>query len=107
MIVFYTAAYCAVMIFLAKEALVELKGKFSELWSQTWQIMAATAVMTVVVLLLGDLAVPMHVDLPFVRLVLLSTCGAVTYCAVLFATGSPAISEGMEVAGWILRRHRA
>jgi hypothetical protein len=54
MIVFYTAAYCAVMIFLAKEAFVELNGKFSELWSQTWQIMAATAAMTMVVLLLGN-----------------------------------------------------
>jgi hypothetical protein len=30
------------MIFLAKGALVELKGKFSEIWSQTWAIMAAT-----------------------------------------------------------------
>ena len=106
MIVFYTAAYCAVMIFLAKEALVELKAKFSELWSQTWAIMAATAAMAVVVLILGNFAVPTHVDSSFVRLVLLSTGGAATYCAVLFAIGSPAISEGMEVAGWILRRHR-
>jgi hypothetical protein len=31
MIVFYTAVYCAMMTFLAKEALVELKGKFSKL----------------------------------------------------------------------------
>ena len=67
MIVFYTAAYCAVMIFLAKEALAELKGKISKLWSQTWQIMAATAVMTVIVLLLGNFAVPTHVDSPSLR----------------------------------------
>jgi O-antigen/teichoic acid export membrane protein len=106
MIVFYTAAYCAVMIFLAKEALVELKCKFSELWSQTWAIMAATAAMAVVVPILGNFAMPTHVDSSFVRLVLLSTGGAATYCAVLFAIGSPVISEGMEVAGWILRRHR-
>jgi O-antigen/teichoic acid export membrane protein len=107
MIVFYTAAYFAVMIFLAKEVLAELKGKFSELWSQTWAIMAATAAMTAVVLLLRNFALPTHVDSPLIRLVLLSTSGAATYCAVLFAIGSPAISEGIEVAGWILRRHRA
>ena len=29
LIVFYTTASCAVMIFLAKEVLTELKGKFS------------------------------------------------------------------------------
>jgi hypothetical protein len=29
LIVFYSTAYCAVMIFLAKEALAELKEKFS------------------------------------------------------------------------------
>jgi hypothetical protein len=31
----------------------------------------------------------------------------VTYGAVLFAIGSPVLSEGAEVAGWILRRYRA
>ena len=107
MIVFYTAAYCAVMIFLAKEALVELKGKFSELWSQTWAIMAATAAMTVVVLILGELAAWMQVDSPLPRLALLSFTGAVIYGATLFAIGSPVISEGAEVLGWILGRRRA
>jgi PST family polysaccharide transporter len=107
MIVFYTAAYCAVMIFLAKEALVELKGKFSELWSQTWAIMAATAAMTVVVLILGELAAWMQVDSPLARLALLSFTGAVIYGATLFAIGSPVISEGAEVLGWILGRRRA
>jgi O-antigen/teichoic acid export membrane protein len=107
LIVFYTAAYCAVMIFLAKEALAELKGKFSELWSQTWVIMAATSAMSAVVLLLSDFAARTQVDSPFIRLVLLSTVGAVTYGATLFAIGSPVISEGAEVLGWILRRRRA
>jgi O-antigen/teichoic acid export membrane protein len=107
LIVSYTAAYCAVMIFLAKEALAELKGKFSELWLQTWQIMVATAVMTGVVLLLDDFGAPLQVDSPFIRLVLLSIGGAMTYCAVLFAIGSPVISEGTEVVGWILRRRSA
>jgi hypothetical protein len=69
--------------------------------------MAATAAMTVIVLLLNNFAVPTPVDSPLVRLVLLSTAGAVTYCVVLLAIGSPAISEAVEVAGWILRRYRA
>jgi len=69
--------------------------------------MAATRAMTLVVLLFGDFAVPTHVDSPFVRLVLLSISGAVTYCGVLFAIGSPTIRKGIEVAGWILRRYRA
>jgi O-antigen/teichoic acid export membrane protein len=107
MIVSYTAAYCAVMTLLAKETLVELKAKFSELWSQTWAIMAATAAMAVVVLILGELATRMQMDSPLLRLALLSFAGAATYGAILFAIGSQAISEGIEVAGWILRRHRA
>jgi O-antigen/teichoic acid export membrane protein len=106
MILFYTPAYCAVMIFMAREALAELKGKFSELWSQTWAIMAATAAMTVVVLVLGALASPTQVGSPLIRLVLFCTAGAVTYCAVLFAIGSPVISESIEVAGWVFGRHR-
>jgi O-antigen/teichoic acid export membrane protein len=107
MILFYTPAYCGVMIFMAREALAELKGKFSELWSQTWAIMAATAAMTVVVLILGEFASPAQVGSPLIRLVLFCTAGAVTYCAVLFAIGSPVISESIEVAGWVFGRHRA
>jgi PST family polysaccharide transporter len=107
MIVFYTAAYCAVMIFIAKEALVELKGKFSEIWSQTWAIVTATAAMTVVVLILGELAARIQVDPPLVRLALLSFAGAVTYGATLFAIGSRVISESAEVLGWILRPRKA
>jgi hypothetical protein len=84
-----------------------MKGKFSELWSQTWAIMAATAAMTVVVLILGELASPTQVGSPLIRLVLFSSAGAVTYCAALFAIGSPVISESIEVAGWVLGRHRA
>ena len=107
MILFYTPAYCGVMIFMAREALAELKGKFSDLWSQTWAIMAATAAMTVVVLVLGELASFAQVGSPLLRLVLFSTAGAVTYCAVLFAIGSPVVSESIEVAGWVIGRHRA
>jgi hypothetical protein len=95
------------MIFLAKEALVELKGKFSEIWSQTWAIVTATAAMTVVVLILGELAARIQVDPPLVRLALLSFAGAVTYGATLFAIGSRVISESAEVLGWILRPRKA
>ena len=108
LIVFYAAAYCAVMIFLAKGALVELKGKFSEIWSQTWAIMAATAAMTVVVLIFGELTARMQVvDSPLVRLALFSFAGAATYGTTLFAIGSRVISKGAEVLGWILRPRRA
>jgi O-antigen/teichoic acid export membrane protein len=107
MILCYTPAYCGVMIFMAREALAELKGKFSELWSQTWAIMAATGAMTVVVLIFSELASPAQVSSPLIRLGLFSSAGAVTYCAVLFAIGSPVIGEIIEVAGWVLGRHRA
>jgi hypothetical protein len=69
--------------------------------------MAATAAMTVVVVILGELAARMQVDSPLVRLALLSFTRAVTYGATLFAIGGPAISEGAKVLGWILRRRRA
>ena len=63
--------------------------------------------MIVVVLLLGNFALPTHMDWPLIRLVLLSFAGAVTYGATLFAIGSRVISEGAEVLGWILRPRRA
>jgi hypothetical protein len=107
MIVFYTPAYCAVMIFLAKEVLAELKGTFSELWAQTWPIMASTAAMIVIVLLAGRFAASAQIEAPFIRLVLFSAMGAATYGAVLFAIGSPVIGESAEVMGWILRRRSA
>jgi PST family polysaccharide transporter len=107
MIVFYTPVYCAVMIFLAKEVLAELKGTFSELWAQTWPIMASTAAMIVIVLLAGRFAASAQIEAPFIRLVLFSAMGAATYGAVLFAIGSPVIGESAEVMGWILRRRSA
>ena len=92
---------------MAREALADLKARFSGLWSQTWPIMAATEATIVVVLLVGDFAAPAQSDAPLLRLVLLSIGGAVIYCALLNAIGSPAIGDGVDVAGWILRRHRA
>lgn len=107
MIVLYTPAYCAVVIFLAREVLAELKGTFSELWSQTWPIMASTAAMAVTVLVAGRFAASAQIDAPFIRLVLLSTIGAATYGAVLFGIGSPVLGESAQVMGWILRRRSA
>ncbi len=107
LIAFYTVAYCAVMVLLAREALAELKAIFSELWLQTWPIIAATAAMTVVVLLVGEFAASVQLDAPLLRLALLSTVGAVSYGVVLLIIGSPVIGESVEVVGWILRRRGA
>ena len=106
-VVFSTPVYCAVMTIMAKEALAELNGGFSEVWSATWPILAATAAMAAVVLLMREFALAGRPDPPWVGLVLLSASGAVTYGAALFAIGSPVISEGAEVVGWILGRHSA
>lgn len=105
-VLFSTPVYCIVMTFMAKEALAELNGRFAELWSATWPILAATAVMAAVVLLLREFALTGRPDTPWVGLILLSLSGAMTYAAALFAIGSPVISEGAEVAGWILFRRR-
>jgi len=91
---------------MAKEALAEMNGGFTELWSALWPIVAATAVMAAVVLLLREFAFARSSESPVVRLVLFSLGGAITYVAVLFAIGSPVIAEGTEVVGWILRRQR-
>jgi hypothetical protein len=82
-------------------------GGFAELWSQIWPILAATAAMAAAVLLLQEFALAGQVGPAWVRLVLLSVSGALTYGAALLATGSPVIGEGIEVVGWILRRRNA
>ena len=97
----------AFMAMLARVVLAEVQGKFSGLWSQTWPILAATAAMAAVVLVLRTFASAGRVESPFVGLILLSVSGVMTYGAALFAIGSPVIDEGAEVAGWILGRHRA
>jgi O-antigen/teichoic acid export membrane protein len=106
-VVFSTPVYCAVMAVMAKEALAEIKGGFAELWSQIWPILAATAAMAAVVLLLREFALAGRAEPAWVRLVFLSVSGATTYGAALFAIGSPVIGEGVEVVGWILRRRNA
>ncbi len=106
-VVFLTPAYCVVMAIMAKEALAEIKGSFSQLWSEIWPILAATAAMAAVVLLLREFAFVGRTQTPLIGLLLLSASGATAYLAALLAMGSPVIGEGAEVAGWILRRRSA
>jgi len=98
-----TPVYCAVMTIMAREALAEMKAKFSELWSALWPIMAATALMALTVLLLREFVLAGRSDPPLLRLLFLSAGGAIAYGAALFAIGTPVIAEGAEVLGWILR----
>jgi O-antigen/teichoic acid export membrane protein len=105
-VMFATPVYCAVMMVMAKEALAELNMGFYELWLALWPILAAAAVMAAVVLLLREFAMAGEPGSPWFGLVLLSATGAVSYGAALLAIGSPVISEGAEVAGWILGRRR-
>jgi O-antigen/teichoic acid export membrane protein len=106
-VVFLTPAYCAVMAIMAKEALAEIKGSFSELWSEIWPILAAATAMAAVVLLLREFAFAGLTHTPLIGLLLLSASGAATYFTALLAMSSPVIGEGVEIAGWILRPRRA
>ena len=104
---FFTPVYCGLMAIMTKEVLAELKGSFSELWSETWPILVATATMAMSVLLLRKFALAAGSEPPLVELILLSVSGAATYAAVLFAVGRSVIGEGAEIVGWILRRQAA
>jgi len=103
-VVFFTPVYCWLMAILTKEALAELKGDFLELWSETWPILAATATMAGVVLVLREIPFPGWLKSPLVELMLLSASGALVYLGALFAFGRTMIVEGAEVLGWILFR---
>jgi O-antigen/teichoic acid export membrane protein len=100
-----TPVYCGLITIVTKEALAELKGSFSELWLETWPILAATAAMAAFVLLLREITFAGRSEPPLIELILLSVTGAVTYVGVLFLVGRSVIGEGVEVLGWILRRH--
>jgi len=106
-IVSSTPVYCAVMAIMAKEALAEIQGSFTELWNEVWPILAATAGMATVVLLLRELAFVGQPEPAWTKLLLLSVSGAATYLAALLAIGGPVIREGVEVIGWVLRRPSA
>ena len=104
-IMLLTPVYCGLVTIVTKEALAELKGSFSELWFETWPILAATAAMAAFVLLLREITFAGRTEPPLIELILLSVTGAVTYLGALFALGRTVIGEGVEVVSWILRRH--
>jgi hypothetical protein len=95
------------MAVMAREALAEMNGSFHELWAETWPIPVAALTMAVVVLLVRHFALPAGAEPAWIGLILLSATGAITYGAVLLAIGRPLISEGAEVAGWVLRGRSA
>jgi O-antigen/teichoic acid export membrane protein len=103
-VVLLTPVYCGLVAIMTKETLAEMNGSFSELWSETWPILASTAAMTAVVLPLREFTFAERLDPPLVELIILSMSGAVTYLGVLFAVGRTVISEGAEIVGWILHR---
>jgi len=104
-VVLFTPVYCGLMVILTKEALAELKGGFLELWSETWPVLAATAAVAAVVLLLREITFAGPSESPLVELILLSASGAVTYLGALFVVGRTVIAEGAEIVGWILFRN--
>jgi PST family polysaccharide transporter len=104
-VVLSTPVYCGLTAIVTKEALAELKSSFSEVWSEIWPMLAATAAMAAVVLLLREIIFAGRTEPPLVELTLLTVTGAVTYLGALFALGRTVIGEGAEVLGWMLRRH--
>lgn len=107
LVVFSTPVYCAAMAVMAKEALAELKSGFYELWLEIWPILVATAIMAAALLSLRQVSLVGGAEPAWVVLILLTATGAVVYGAVLFAVDRQLVSEGVEVATWILRRRRA
>jgi O-antigen/teichoic acid export membrane protein len=101
-----TPVYCAVMLIMAREALAELEAGFFELCSALWPVLAATAAMTVAVLPLREFALEGWAEGTLVRLLVLSSAGALDYGAVLLVIGRPLIAEAIEVVSWILGRGR-
>ena len=88
---------------MAREALAEINGGFSELWSETWPIFAAAAAMAASVFLVRDFVIAGRLEAPLVRLVLLSLTGVTTYCTTLLMIGRLIVSECAQVVGWIVR----
>jgi O-antigen/teichoic acid export membrane protein len=101
-VMFSLPVYCAIMGFMAKEALTEMKTGFRELFSKIWPILAAGAAMLPVVILTRQLTGEEGSAL--MRLILLSASGAATYFTCLAAVGRPIIAESTQILGWILRR---
>ncbi len=105
-VVLLTLVYCGLIAVITKEALAELKGSFLDLWSETWPILAATAAMAAIVLLLRQIVFfGPRPEFPLLELIVLSLSGAATYLGVLFVVGRTVTGEVAEVIGWILRRN--
>src|SRR4029077_3300795 len=92
-VVLFTPVYCGLTAIVTKEALAELNGRFSELWSETWPMLAATAAMASVVMLLREIIFAERTEPPLVELTLLTVAGAVTYVGALFTLGRTVIGE--------------
>jgi teichuronic acid exporter len=103
-VTFATPVYCAVMAFMAKQALAEIGVGFTDFWTVLRPIVTATAIMAATVLLLREFALAGGPDSPVLRLMILSASGAVAYGAALLTIGGPVIDEGIEVLGWMLGR---
>jgi hypothetical protein len=102
-----TPVYCITMTFMAKEALAELNGQFSEICLQTWPIFAATTTMAASVLLAREFSSQGLAHSPWSALMFLSMVGAISYGATLFVIGRPIIAEVSEVVTWVLKRPSA
>ena len=105
-VAFATPVYCAVMAFMAKQALAEMEVGFIDLWLVLRPILTATVIMAATVLMLRELALTGGPASAVVRLLLLSASGAIAYGAALLIIGGPVIEEGAEVLGWMLGRRR-
>jgi O-antigen/teichoic acid export membrane protein len=99
-----TPVYCGLIAIVTKRTLAELNGRLSDLWSETWPILAATSAMAAAVLLLREIAFSGRTEPSLFELILSAVFGAVTYLGALFAFGRTLIGEGTEVVGWMLRR---
>jgi O-antigen/teichoic acid export membrane protein len=104
-VVLLTLVYCGLIAIVTREALAELNGSVLELWSEIWPMLVATAAMTAVVLLLRVIIFAGRIESPLVELILLSITGAVIYLGALFALRRTVVNEGVEVLGWMIRRH--
>ena len=98
--------YCALVIVLIKEALREVNGGFLALWSELRPILAATAAMAAIVLLLRAFALADLPESAISKLILLSLSGALTYGLVLLILGRGVVADGLQVVGWIRRVDR-
>ena len=74
-----------------------MNGTFWELWCEIWPILAATAVMAALLLLLREIAFAGPTKSPLIELILLSLTGVATYLGALFVVGRTVINEGAEV----------